>query len=215
MSPQVSLDDGRMNAAPVEGDGSAYRLAVVGSGPRGMSVLERVAARLLEAPPSRPVEIYLIDAVEVGCGRIWRTDQPEWFLMNTVCGEVTMFSGPPDDGPSRPGAGPSLAEWWSANDPDFPGRDGYAPRALHGRYMRHVLDVIDAGLPARVVLHRVAAAVEDLCPVGAEYRLTLTGTHARRPGRSHDRSLALYPDRGVPGVRRLHGGEPRATLSAG
>lgn len=151
-----------------------YRVAVVGSGPRGVGVLERLAARLLRDPADRPVRLYLIDAVEVGCGRIWRTDQPRWFLMNTVCGEVTMFSGPPDDGPERAGAGPSLAQWWQATRDDFPGKDGYAPRALHGRYLRHVVDVIEASLPAHVRLERITAAVDDLEPTGDGYLLSLS-----------------------------------------
>jgi FAD-NAD(P)-binding len=154
------------------------RIAVVGSGPRGLGVLERLTARLAERPPSRPVELYLVDAVEVGCGRIWQSGQPEWFLMNTPCGEVTMFSGPPDSGPSRPGAGPSLAEWWSAYQPGFQGRGGYAPRALHGKYMRWVTDVLETTLPAGVRLHRVTAAVDDLEPTSLGYRLDLsTGDH--------------------------------------
>ncbi|MEU7476808.1 FAD/NAD(P)-binding protein [Lentzea sp. NPDC042327] len=154
------------------------RIAVVGSGPRGLAVLERLVARMNEQAPAVPVTVYLVDAVEVGCGRIWQSGQPEWFLMNTPCGEVTMFSGPPDEGRARPGAGPSLAEWWSAHAPGFEGRTGYAPRALHGKYMRWVTDVIEASLPATVRLHRVTAAVEDLEPTSLGYRLDLsTGDH--------------------------------------
>jgi methylaspartate mutase epsilon subunit len=102
----------------------AQRIAVVGSGPRGLSVLERLVARMNEQRPAVPVARYLVDAVEVGCGRIWQSRQPEWFLMNTPCGEVTMFSGPPDDGVARPGAGPSLAQWWEEHAPGFEGRPG-------------------------------------------------------------------------------------------
>ncbi|MEV8312037.1 FAD/NAD(P)-binding protein [Streptomyces flavidovirens] len=149
------------------------RIAIVGSGPRGLGVLERIAARLAEAPPGA-AEIFLIDAVQVGCGRIWRTDQPDWFLMNTVCGEVTMFSGPPDGGPARPGAGPSLAQWWAETDLSCPGPDGYAPRALHGRYMSHVLDVVEAGLPSGTTLHRVKSTVDDIEPEDGGYRMLLS-----------------------------------------
>ncbi|MFF4740865.1 FAD/NAD(P)-binding protein [Streptomyces sp. NPDC001262] len=151
----------------------SHSIVIVGSGPRGMGVLERGAARLTDGP-SRTTEVFLVDPVEVGCGRIWRTDQPDWFLMNTVCSGVTMFSGPPDDGPVRPGAGPSLAQWWAATDPDCPGPGGYAPRALHGRYMRYVLDVIEANLPPWAALHRVTAAVEDVVPTGEGYELLLS-----------------------------------------
>ncbi|WP_371493599.1 FAD/NAD(P)-binding protein [Kitasatospora sp. NBC_00374] len=156
------------------GHGRPHRVAVVGSGPRGLSVLERMAARLAEARPTRPVEIYLIDAVQVGSGRVWRTDQPDWFLMNTVAAEVSSFSGPWDGGPVRPGNGPSLAQWWSTTDPAFPGPDGYAPRAVHGRYMQFVLDTVEAALPAGSSLHRMNTLVEDLEPTPGGYRLTLS-----------------------------------------
>ncbi|MBP2705508.1 FAD/NAD(P)-binding protein [Microbispora sp. RL4-1S] len=159
--------------SPERAGGSPRRIAIVGSGPRGMGVLERLAARLAENPPVGPVDIHLIDSHEVGCGRVWRSDQPDWFLMNTVSGEVTMFSGPPDDGPVRPGAGPSLAEWWATQDPACPGPNGYAPRALHGRYMRFLLDVVERTLPPGARLHRVTDLVEDLERTTDGYRLAL------------------------------------------
>ncbi|MER6563752.1 FAD/NAD(P)-binding protein, partial [Streptomyces sp. NPDC001027] len=135
------------------------KVAIVGSGPRGVSVLERMAARLAEGTVQEAVEIYLVDSHQVGAGRIWRTDQPAWFLMNTVADEVSAFSGPPDGGPARPGAGPSLAQWWSSVDPEYPGPNSYAPRALHGRYMRFLLDAIEKNLPERVRLTPVHGCV--------------------------------------------------------
>ncbi|MEU3615499.1 FAD/NAD(P)-binding protein [Streptomyces sp. NPDC006872] len=154
------------------------KVAIVGSGPRGVSVLERMAARLAEGPLHEAVEIYLIDSHRVGTGRIWRTDQPRWFLMNTVADEVSAFSGPPDGGPARPGAGPSLAQWWSSVDPEYPGPNSYAPRALHGRYMQFLLDAIGKNLPERVRLIPVYATVDALQHTADGYRLTLRGgTH--------------------------------------
>ncbi|MEW9532606.1 FAD/NAD(P)-binding protein [Microbispora sp. NPDC049125] len=167
---RAALPDGRPHAVP-SGGGEPYRVAVVGSGPRGLAVVERLAVRLSADPPARPVEIHLIDAVEVGCGRIWRTDQPPWFLMNTVAGEVTMFSGPPDGGPARPGAGPSLAQWWQEVDADCPGPNGYAPRPLYGRYLRFLLDTVERGLPDGVTLRRRKAEVVDLTPEQGGYLL--------------------------------------------
>ncbi|MEU2059713.1 FAD/NAD(P)-binding protein [Streptomyces sp. NPDC013455] len=149
-----------------------HRIAVIGSGPRGLSVVERLAARLLADPPAVPVDIHLIDPVEVGTGRVWRTDQPMWFLMNTIAGEVSAFSGRPDGGPVRPGAGPSLAEWWQTVDPEHADPLGYAPRAVYGRYMQYVLGAVEAGLPERVRLHRTQAEVTDLEPGSDGYLLT-------------------------------------------
>ena len=158
------------------GGGRPLRVAVVGSGPRGISVLERLAARHAAGPADTRIEVCLIDDTEVGCGRVWRTDQSPWLLMNTAAGEVTMFSGPPDGGPPRAGAGPSLAQWWASVDPARADPAGYAPRALYGRYLRFVLDQIEAERPDQFVLRRIAARVEDLRQVsGREWVLTLSG----------------------------------------
>ncbi|WP_354640886.1 FAD/NAD(P)-binding protein [Kitasatospora camelliae] len=183
----------------------AHRIAVVGSGPRGLMVAERLAARLAEEAPAGPVELYLIDEVEVGCGRVWRSDQPEWFMMNTVADEISAFSGTPDSGPARAGAGPSFGQWWSASDPDHPGPNSYAPRAVYGRYLRFVLDAVEGGLPAHARLHRVTAAVQDLERTAAGYRLTLadgtrlpvdrvvlTTGHARPAAAGEQRALAEF-----------------------
>jgi methylaspartate mutase epsilon subunit len=195
-------------------EGPLARIALVGTGPRGVAVLERLAARLTERPPARPVEILALDAVEVGCGRIWRTDQPEYLLMNTPAGEVTMFSGPPDDGPPRAGAGPSLGEWWQAVDPAHGDPNGYAPRALYGRYLRQVFDTVLAGLPAPVRVRPVRTRVRSLTrsPAGAWRlespelggvdvdRVVLTTGHASpEPDGEHARLAAFAARR--PGAR--------------
>lgn len=146
------------------GTSNAYRVAIIGSGPRGLSVLERLAVHLIQAAPARAVHLYLVDNYQIGCGRIWRTDQPRWFLMNTVADEVSAFSGTCDEGPARPGAGPSLAQWWAARDPAYPGPNSYAPRGLYGEYMLDVLAAIRRALPPGCVLHEVTKAVADLEP---------------------------------------------------
>ncbi|GAA1988411.1 FAD/NAD(P)-binding protein [Kitasatospora viridis] len=158
---------------------SPYRVAVVGTGPRGLAVLERVAARLAGRRAGRAVELYAIDSAEPGCGRIWRPAQPEQLLMNSMAADVTMFSGPRDDGPARPGAGPSLFEWWAVQEPGNasaqPG--SYPPRAVFGRYLRFVLDAIEDDLPAGARLHRVRDTVlrMDRPDPGSGWLLSLAG----------------------------------------
>ncbi|WP_267242611.1 FAD/NAD(P)-binding protein [Streptomyces sp. PR69] len=154
-------------------------LAVIGTGPRGISVLERLAARLADGElGDRAVRIYAVDAVEVGAGRIWRTDQDDWFTMNTVVGQVTMYSGGPDGGPARPGAGPSLGEWIKERaerhgEPER-GPDDYASRRRYGQYLRSVYASIVEHLPDSVELTEVPARVTALAPrPGGGYRLTL------------------------------------------
>ncbi|WP_338492509.1 FAD/NAD(P)-binding protein [Streptomyces sp. SJL17-4] len=145
-------------AAPAP-SGTPLRIAFVGMGPRGLSVLERLAARCAETPPARPIEVFAVDPYEAGAGRIWRTDQSPWFLMNTPAQEVTMFSGPADEGPHRPGAGPSLGQWWAEDDPAGAEPEGYAPRAVYGRYLTHVMRRIEETLPPSLTVHRVTARV--------------------------------------------------------
>ena len=83
-------------------------IAIVGGGPRGVSLLERIGANL---PDGAAVDVLLIDDAEIGAGRIWRTDQTRELCMNTLADAVTLFT---DDaatvaGPVR--VGPTLYEW--------------------------------------------------------------------------------------------------------
>ncbi|MFE5734570.1 FAD/NAD(P)-binding protein [Streptomyces sp. NPDC056528] len=161
-------------------------IAVVGSGPRGISVLERLAvrataeAKAAEATagrPPRPLRVHLIDATEVGAGRVWRTDQDDWFTMNTVISQVTMYSGDPDGGPARPGAGPSLGQWiaeQTAPGEEPLGPDDYASRVTYGHYLAAVYRTIADALPDHVELAPVTGRVTDLRPGdGGGYLLTL------------------------------------------
>lgn len=86
------------------------RLAVIGAGPRGLSVLERLCANT-RGLPRRPVVVHLADPYRPGAGRVWRTDQSPHLLMNTVACQITLFTDASVtvDGPVEPG--PSLYEW--------------------------------------------------------------------------------------------------------
>lgn len=99
-SPTPLLPQTKVPLSDFNGSRHVYRIAIVGSGPRGLAVLERIAARLQGLPHHSRIDIYLIDSTEVGCGRIWRTDQDDLYRMNTVADEVTMFSGPRTTGRS-------------------------------------------------------------------------------------------------------------------
>lgn len=85
-------------------------IAIIGGGPRGVSLLERIGANLA-ALGGGPVEIHIVDDTQVGAGRIWRTDQTRELCMNTLAHAVTLFTDDSAtiDGPVRPG--PTLYEW--------------------------------------------------------------------------------------------------------
>ncbi|MFJ5999582.1 FAD/NAD(P)-binding protein [Streptomyces sp. NPDC092370] len=153
---------------------SATRIAVIGSGPRGMMVLERLAARLAQEPGPLDVQLFLVDEVEPGAGRIYRTDQPDWFLMNTVAGQCSAYSGEPDGGPARAGAGPSFGEWWESVG-NYPGPDSYAPRGQYGRYLCSVLSAVEKTLPTGVRLRCIKERAEEVVKAGGRYLITLSG----------------------------------------
>ena len=87
-------------------------IAVIGAGPRGTSLIERLGANLDELlPDDAPLELHVIDEAQSGAGRIWRTDQDRELCMNTLAHAVTLFTEPGSTvvGPVRPG--PTLYEW--------------------------------------------------------------------------------------------------------
>jgi FAD-NAD(P)-binding len=141
---------------------TAMDIAIVGMGPRGLSVLERLLAQLSNRPTAVRTRIWAFDPGEHGAGRIWRTTQPDWFIMNTPAGEVSLYSDCPDGGPARAAAGPSLAEWlrqhpdrrWASLGPD-----DYAPRAVYGQYLRSVFESLTAHAPANVSVIPVKARI--------------------------------------------------------
>ncbi|GHC40920.1 FAD/NAD(P)-binding protein [Streptomyces flavofungini] len=113
-----------------------HSIAVVGAGPRGTSVLERLCASAAELlPPGTRLTVHLVDPAPPGPGRVWRTAQSPELLMNTVASQVTLFTDASVDcaGPIRPG--PSLYEWAARGHLPGLGPDDYPTRADYGRYL--------------------------------------------------------------------------------
>lgn len=55
-------------------------------GPRGISVIERLAAHLNARDDSPALNLHLIDDAQFGAGRIWDTEQTQTLCMNTLVG---------------------------------------------------------------------------------------------------------------------------------
>ncbi|MFF3983664.1 FAD/NAD(P)-binding protein [Streptomyces sp. NPDC001797] len=151
-------------------------VALVGAGPRGTSVLERLCASAPELlPPGRRLTVHVIDPDPPGPGRVWRTTQPAELLMNTVASQVTLFTDASVDcaGPVRPG--PSLHAWAAATDGGELGPDDYPTRAHYGRYLEWVFARTVSRAPAavRVETHRARAVRLDDDPDGRHQTLTL------------------------------------------
>jgi hypothetical protein len=161
--------------------GRTLEVCLVGAGPRGLSLLERLVARERRAPRWNRLTVHVVDPDPPGAGRVWRLSQSRHLLMNTVASQVTVFTDPSVriDGPLE--RGPSLYQWAKAlvdiagasgtSAPDDPalcearalGPDSYPTRALYGQYLtwafRHV--AADAPLHVRVRVHAARAVALD------------------------------------------------------
>ncbi|MDK7083995.1 FAD/NAD(P)-binding protein [Pseudoglutamicibacter cumminsii] len=156
-------------------DAGLLRVVVIGAGPRGTSVVERLAlaaaGRQAWAPAdlliddddggaldARPLRIDVVDPYPAGSGRVWDPGQSRNLWMNTP----SMF---PTVAPERP-AGVGRAEHPGLSFEQFrvSGGDGaelseveraelealgpgsFPPRPLYGRYLQHVWEGVAAQL---------------------------------------------------------------------
>ncbi|GGJ02581.1 FAD/NAD(P)-binding protein [Streptomyces brasiliensis] len=123
------------------------QLVIVGAGPRGTGLLERIAANAPDLYAGSGLDIHLVDPHEPGAGRIWRAAQSPLLWMNSHAEDVTMFTDETVTmkGPVR--EGPTLHEW--------AGLDGrtFADRQIQGRYLRWVYDRAVAELPPGITVH--------------------------------------------------------------
>ncbi|WP_297618732.1 3-carboxy-cis,cis-muconate cycloisomerase family FAD/NAD(P)-binding protein [Nocardia sp.] len=152
-------------------------VAIVGVGPRGLSVFERLCANVDRFDPARDIEITLVDSTRVGTGSVWRTDQPAHLLMNTVAAQVSIFTDETVQMQGPVVAGPSLYEWANElrafdNSAGLPedmlaeaarlGPDSYPSRALCGHYLRWSFERISGRRGRRVSVREITATATDM-----------------------------------------------------
>ncbi|MBM0262412.1 FAD/NAD(P)-binding protein [Corynebacterium macginleyi] len=169
-------------------------IAIVGMGPRGISILERLTARMDDS--SSPLTVHLIDEAQHGAGRVWETDQTKTLCMNTRVGAVTLFTEPGATVNAPVLEGPTQYEWIQllrgeggkvaaakrelfAQHPAAPHiateyhaeLDATRPesnptRALYGEYLRWVYDVVLARLPESISTVSHHHRVETITAIG-------------------------------------------------
>ncbi|MEU5210750.1 FAD/NAD(P)-binding protein [Streptomyces sp. NPDC020742] len=158
--------------------GPARSLCIIGCGPRGTSIVERILANVPTLYGDRPLDLHLVDPYPPGAGRTWRTDQPGLLWMNSAAEQVTLYPDESVDcaGPPRPG--PTTAGWLDAPLHD----GGYAARRDQGRYLRHFFETVTRARPASVRLHLHRARATDLrrTPDGRQL-VVLDGGHPPVP----------------------------------
>lgn len=191
--------DARESARSDRGDAAAHlEVCLVGAGPRGLSVLERLCAQERKSPRWDSVTVHVVDPDPPGSGRVWRPTQSRHLLMNTVSSQVTVYTdasvridGPLDEGPS-------LYEWAKAlvshtleaapqagyddgvlAEARRLGPDSYPTRALYGCYLTWAFRRVVAGAADHVTVrtHPVrAVALEDDGPAGEQTVVLEDGT---------------------------------------
>lgn len=86
-------------------------LAVIGCGPGGTSLLERLCANAPALLADRQLHVHVVDPHPPGAGRIWRREQSSLLWTNSFASDITVFTDETSTcaGPVRPG--PTLWEW--------------------------------------------------------------------------------------------------------
>ncbi|UNO42879.1 FAD/NAD(P)-binding protein [Streptomyces sp. MST-110588] len=143
-------------------------VVIVGAGPRGTGILERIAANAPELYGAGPLDLHLVDPYPPGGGRTWRRDQSPLLWTNSTAEDITLFTDASveQEGPVRPG--PSLAEWArrvrtggtgldadpelvaaaaESGDQDFPSRQ------VQSAYLEWVYGQTVAALPPGTTVH--------------------------------------------------------------
>ncbi|MFF3111082.1 FAD/NAD(P)-binding protein [Kitasatospora sp. NPDC057904] len=128
-------------------------IAIVGGGPRGLSILERICG--IPQIPWESLSIHLIDPNHPGSGTHYPS-QPNHLLMNTIAGQVTVFRTGDSSAPGQPASGPGLAEW--AGVPE----NTYLPRGVLGRYLAHSYRLLRRQAPDTIRVHEHRASAHTL-----------------------------------------------------
>ena len=165
-------------------------ITIIGMGPRGVSVLERIAHFAKQQLSDVSLVVNLVDPGECGQGT-HSAQQPAHLLTNTLANQVTLF---PPDSLAVKGGGLSFGEWarhsgyrMFGNACYVTGEEGgdeigdqhYLPRRLLGKYFTWAFDQIAESLDKKITLRHFRMRVvgmdrED----GDQYRIRLqTGFH--------------------------------------
>lgn len=150
------------------------RITIIGMGPRGLSLFERIAAHARAVPA--PVQLNLVEPGECGPG-VHAPQQPQHLLINTLACQVTAFPSPGTVALPCACAAPSLTEWARAQgyrrfgeqflvaEGGAPiGEADYLPRQLLGRYLAWAYGQLARSLPPSVALRHWRQRACDLAP---------------------------------------------------
>ncbi|TLM81218.1 FAD/NAD(P)-binding protein [Pseudarthrobacter sp. NamE2] len=160
----------------------SIRAAIIGAGPRGTSVLERLlahaAARNSSAGRALRLHIDVVDPYPAGPGHVWQPGQSRLYLMNTQSFYPTLV--PQDPSLPAPLAGTSFDQWRvrqlhhplpSLSEDERAelavlGPNDFPSRALYGRYLRSTLEEVLAKAPDGVTIDFHETSAVSVRPAG-------------------------------------------------
>lgn len=157
-------------------------VGILGVGPRGLSILDRLIAFSRAGAVQVHLKIHLFDTRPFGVG-CHDLNQPEHLLINTVSSQITQFSDESmTDGPTL--FGPSFEEWvvlqglgssckkGSADRSLTSSPEGYYPRAWLGAYLHWVFKYLVAHAPSHVTIEmHDSSPVDDIVPSDDQWEL--------------------------------------------
>ncbi|KKO84410.1 FAD/NAD(P)-binding protein [Corynebacterium otitidis] len=165
-------------------------LLIIGGGPRGLGVVERLAANG-DAFSSARLDITVADPLPAGAGKVWRENQSPLLRMNSRAKDVTVYTDSSFTGAGPVAEGPSLDEWAervAAGDIVVDGADDelaeeiadlgpedFASRRAQARYLGWALEEAEGRLPATIRATHRRASVTGLRR-GEDGRLVATLT---------------------------------------
>ncbi|MGH9108128.1 MAG: FAD/NAD(P)-binding protein [Acidimicrobiales bacterium] len=196
---------------PVPGQ---VEVAVVGMGPWGLAVLERLVSGTIERGDGAPgLTVHVIEPGTPGPG-LYGGDQPDYLILNTPCGQHSMYPFPGQDRGRR---GTGFFEWavsagyqWvddhcevtTAGRPLTP--HDFLPRRLMGEYLAWFYRCLVEESPPtlRVVHHRTTAV--DVVALGRREQVNLASgdmlqvhhvvvTTGHTPNRTSEAAPVLAP----------------------
>ncbi|SYV99899.1 putative FAD(NAD)-dependent oxidoreductase [Oenococcus oeni] len=166
------------------------KIAIIGAGPRGIAVADRLVARSEKEKVN--VEIKMYDPYPIG-GKVWNPMNKlnHSLITNTVVSQVSFFI---DDSIENPGPirqGPSFYEWIQQIAPEYlkgssVGKtyldkldlkeNDFAPRGLLGLYQQWFFENIRKQTGKNSSLAYEQTEIKAITPVNQQYKIDFSGT---------------------------------------
>ncbi|MBT2567680.1 FAD/NAD(P)-binding protein [Arthrobacter sp. ISL-85] len=194
------------------------RAVIIGGGPRGTSVLERLLAHTAAAGDRKAhLHIDVVDPYPVGPGHVWQPDQSRLFLMNTQSFYPTLI--PEDPSLPAPIAGTTFDQWRARHQRDpLPAltageraelavleSNDFPSRALYGRYLRCTVEELLGKAPDGVTVEFHETSALSVRPAGDGTFDVGLATGASIRASSVVLALGHIPSRLNPEQRELQG----------